>query len=68
MSRPAHLVSNHQATFAGTLNFENFNHRAKTSLDIPHDILVDFNCVLSCLLEEHGVGNSKDIRLAIRAT
>ena len=68
VSRPAHLVPDHQAPLAGTLNFENFNDGAVTGLDVPHNFLVDLKRVLACLFEENGIGNSTDVCLAIFAT
>ena len=68
VSRAAHLVPDHQAALAGTLNFEHFNHRTVTRLDIPHNVLVNLKRVVGCLFEEHGVRNSAYICLAICAT
>ena len=62
--RSSSLVSDNETFLPSSLDFKDFYHRTVTRLDIPENILVDFEGIFGRLLEENGIGNSPDVGLS----
>ena len=67
MAGAAHLVSDDNSLLPGALNLEHVYDGPIALLDVPHDLLVDFERVGCRLFEEDGVGHGSDVGAAIRS-
>ena len=63
---PPSLVPDNQAFLLASLDLKYLHHRAITRLDVPENLLIDFEGVIRRLLEEDGIGNSPDIGLSAK--
>lgn len=61
----ANLVANNKSALSRVLNFEHFDDRSITALDLVHDSLVHFKSVFARLFEERGVRNGSNVRCAL---
>jgi hypothetical protein len=62
--RSSSLVSDDETFLPSSLDFKDLHYRTVTRLDIPENILVDFEGVFGRLLEENGIGNGPDVGLS----
>ena len=53
--RSSSLVSDDETFLPTSLDFKDLHDGAVTRLDVPEDILIDFEGVVRCLFEENGV-------------
>lgn len=59
--RSPSLVSDDEAFLPTSLDFKDLHYWTITRLDVPEDILIDFQGIFRRFLEENGVRNSPDI-------
>jgi len=64
--RPPSLVPDNEAFLPASLDLKDLHHRAITRLDVPENLLIDFEGVVRRLLEEDGIGNGPDVGLSAK--
>jgi len=64
--RAPSLVTDNETFLPGSLDLKDLHHRAITRLDVPENLLINFEGVIRRLLEEDGVGNGSDVGLSAR--
>lgn len=65
-ARSPSLVSDHEALFSASLDFENLHHGTITRFYLPENVLIDFESVFGRLLEENRVGNGSDVGFPVK--
>ena len=66
LGRSPSLVANDETFLPASLDLEDLHHGAITRLDVPENILIDFEGVIRRLLEENWIGNSPDVGLSAK--
>lgn len=61
----ASLVSNYETLLPATLDLKHFHHGSITRLDVPKNILIDFEGVIGRLFEEDRIRNGSDVCLTV---
>ena len=65
-ARSPSLVANHEAFLPGPLDLKDLHDGTVTRLDVPDDVLIDFERIFGRLLEENGVGNGPDVGFSVK--
>ena len=65
LGRSTHLVTNHEPTLLRAFDGELLDNWAIALLNVPHDLLVNIECVLRCLLKEGSIGYRTDVGSAV---
>ena len=64
--RPPSLVPDNETLLSASLDLKDLHYRAITRLDVPENLLIDFEGVVRRLLEEDGIGNGPDVGLSVK--